>query len=80
MVLQDDWLKHILHVFIGVLITSIDAAMLILEFNSTGNGLGQGEARGFGLDILLLLPDFGGDVLGDQAVRGLDGWEVRLNK
>ena len=77
-VLQDDGLKHLLEVLVGVLITSVDAAVLVVELNGTSNGLGQGEAGGLGLDILQLLPELGGDVLGNQALGRLDGREVRL--
>ena len=52
--------------------------MLVVKLNGASDGLGQGEARGLGLDILQLLPELGGDVLGNQALGRLDGWEVGL--
>ena len=77
-VLQDDGLKDLFEVLVGVLIASVDAAMLVVKLNGASDGLGQGEARGLGLDILQLLPELGGDVLGNQALGRLDGWEVGL--
>ena len=76
-VLQDDGLKDLFEVLVGVLIASVDAAMLVVKLNGASDGLGQGEARGLGLDILQLLPELGGDVLGNQALGGSDGGERR---
>ncbi len=39
MVLQDDGLKDILEVLVGVSISSIDAAVLVVELDGAGNGL-----------------------------------------
>ena len=39
MVFEDERVKYISEVFIGVLVTSIDTAMLIIELNSACNSL-----------------------------------------
>ena len=39
MVFEDERIKYISEVFIGVLVTSIDTAMLIIELNSACNSL-----------------------------------------
>jgi len=49
--------------------------MLVVELNSTGASLGNGEATGLGLDVLDFVPSLLGHVLGDQRVGGLDGRE-----
>ena len=72
MVFTDKRIKDISEVNVRILITSIDTAMLVVEFNGTSNGLGQGEARGLGDVITQFSPFFGGDVLGSQRVGGLD--------
>jgi len=72
MVLADEGIEDISEVNIGVLITSVDAAVLVVEFNCASNGLGQGELRGLGDNIAELVPFLFGDVLGDQGVLGLD--------
>ena len=54
----------------------IPSYYLVVEFNSAGNGLGQGEAGGLGDNARELVPSFLGHVLGDQAVGRLDGWEI----
>ena len=67
-VLADERVEDISEVDVGVLVTGIDTAVLVVELNSAGNGLGKGEARGLGLDTTKLVPFGLGDVLGDQAV------------
>jgi hypothetical protein len=79
-VLQNDGLKDLLEVLIGVLVTGVDAAVLVVKLNGASDGLAEGEAGGLGLDILQLLPQFRGDVLGNQALGRLDGWEIRLKE
>jgi len=71
-VLADEGVEDILEVDVRVLITGVDSAVLVVELNSAGNGLGQGEARGLGDDATQLVPLLLGDVLGSQAVGGLD--------
>jgi hypothetical protein len=72
MVLADEGVEDISEVNIGVLITSIDTAMLVVEFNGAGNSLGQGELRGLGDNLVELVPFFFSHVLGNQGVLGLD--------
>jgi len=67
-VLADEGIKDILEVNVGVLVTSVDAAVLVVELDSASNGLGQGEARGLGDVGTQLVPLFLGHVLGNQAV------------
>ena len=38
---------------------------LIIKFDSTSDGLSEGEAGGLGLDVAQLLPLLGGQVLGN---------------
>ena len=45
---------------------------LVVEFNGAGDGLGEGESRGLGDNAAELVPFLLGDVLGGQAVGGLD--------
>jgi len=68
MVLHNEGIKDIGKVNVGILITSIDTTMLVVEFNGTSNSLGQGEARGGGHVIAQFCPFFGSDVLGGQGV------------
>jgi len=65
-VLADQGVEDISEVNVGVLVTSVDAAVLVVELNSASNGLGQGEARGLGDDSAELVPFLLGDVLGHQ--------------
>merc|ERR1712088_708912 len=62
-------------VLVGVPVTSVDAAVLVVELNGTSDGLDESEAGGLGLDSLELLPLVLGDVLGNEGVLGLDGGE-----
>jgi len=71
-VLADEGVEDISEVDVGVLVTSIDTAVLVVELNSAGNGLGKGEARGLGDNATELVPLLLGHVLGNQAVGGLD--------
>lgn len=74
MVFLDDGVKDILEVLVGIPVTSVDTAVLVIELDGAGNGLGEGEARGGGLVVRKLLPAFLGDVLGHQGVATLDIW------
>merc|ERR1712088_122572 len=66
-------------VLVGVPVTSVDAAVLVVELNGTSDGLDEGEAGGLGLDSLELLPLVLGDVLGNEGVLGLDGGERSID-
>jgi len=75
-VLADQGVEDISEVDVGVLVTSVDAAVLVVELNSASNGLGQGESGGLGDDATKLVPLLLGHVLGDQRVGGLDVGEI----
>jgi len=75
MVLLDDGIKHLSEVLVGVPVSSVDSAVLVVKFDCTGDGLGQGEATGLGLDVLDLVPSLLGHMLGDKGVGGLDDGE-----
>jgi len=66
MIFLDKGIKDRSKVLVGVPITSIDTTVLVVEFNSTCNGLNQCEARCLGLDVFELLPDIFGDMLCNQ--------------
>ena len=38
-ILEDDWVEDILDHLVGVLVSSVDAAVLVIELDGTGNGL-----------------------------------------
>jgi len=71
-VLADERVEDISEVDVGVLVTGVDTAVLVVELDSAGNGLGKGEARGLGDNAAELVPLLLGHVLGNQAVGGLD--------
>merc|ERR1719384_165715 len=47
-VFADEWVEDISKVNVRIFITGVDTAMLVVEFNSDGNSLGQSESRGLG--------------------------------
>ena len=57
---------------VRVPISGVDATVLVIKLDSTGDGLGQGEAAGGGDGPGQLLPQGLGHVLGHQGVLGLD--------
>merc|ERR1719323_21378 len=71
-VVLDDGIEDLGEVLVGVPVTSVDTAVLVVELDGTGAGLGDGEAAGLGLDVLDLVPSLLGDVLGNKGVLGLD--------
>ena len=75
-VLLDDGVEDLREVLVGVPVSSIDTAVLVVELNGAGTGLGDGEATGLGLDVLDFVPSLLGDVLGHQGVGRLDGGEL----
>ncbi len=75
-VLADEGVEDVGKVDVGVLVSGVDAAVLVVELNGAGAGLGQGEAGGLGDDVLHLVPLLLGDVLGHKAVLGLDVGEL----
>ena len=63
---------------VGVPVSGVDAAVLVVELDSAGDGLGQGEPGGDGHSLGQLLPQGLGDILGHQGVLRLDlGERVR---
>jgi len=76
MVFLDDGIKDLREVLVGVPVTSIDSAVLIVKLHGASNSLGDGEVTGLGLDVLHLVPPVLSDVLGHKGVGGLDGWEI----
>merc|ERR1719361_2390911 len=74
-VFADEWVKDFSKVNVRIFITSVDTAMLVVEFNSDGNSLGQSESRGLGDNAGEFVPFFLGDVLSNQRVLGFDFWE-----
>jgi len=75
-VLLDEGIEDILEVLVGIPVTGVDTAVLVVELNSASNGGSEGEARGGSLVGSKLVPLFLGDVLGDQGVLGLDVGEI----
>jgi len=71
-VLADQRVEDIGEVDVGVLVSGVDAAVLVVELNSASDGLGEGESGGLGDNATKLVPLLLGDVLGSQGVGGLD--------
>merc|ERR550532_3490325 len=63
-VLLDDGIEDLREVLVGVKVSGVEAAVLVVELNGAGAGLGDGEATGLGLDVLDLVPSLLGHVLG----------------
>ena len=74
-VLLDDGIEDLSEVLVGVPVSGVDSAVLVVELDGAGTGLGQGEASGLGGDVLDFVPPLLGHVLGDQGVGGQDGGE-----
>merc|ERR1719398_593592 len=75
MVLTDERVKDGGKVLVGVPVSGVDTAVLVVELNGASDGLDEGESGSLGLDSLELLPLVLGDELGNQRVLGLDGGE-----
>merc|ERR1719431_1824635 len=71
-VLLDQGVEHRGEVLVGVPVTSVDTAVLVVKLNSAGDGLDEGESRSLGLDSLELLPFVFSDMLGSKGVLGLN--------
>ena len=74
-VFADEGVKDFSKVEVGIFITSIHTAMLVIEVYCTCNGLSQSETRCLGDNSREFIPSFFGDMLCDQGVLGLDVWE-----
>ena len=72
----DDGVEHRGKVLVGVAIPGVDAAVLVIKLHGTGDGLGEGEARGGGLVGGQGIPLLLGDVLGHQRMLRLDCGEL----
>ena len=75
-VLADEGVEDISKVGVRVLITGVDATVLVVELNCASNGLCKGEARGLGLDLAELVPLVLSHMLSNQAVLRLNNWEL----
>jgi len=76
MVLLDQRIEDNGEVLVGIPVTGIDTAMLVVKVDGASAGLGKGETAGLGLNILELVPFFLGDVLGHKRVGRLDSGEL----
>ena len=56
MVLEDDGVKDVLEHDLGVLVTGVDASVLVIELDGTGNGLekSQWNVREVGIGLYLI--------------------------
>merc|ERR1719391_1448824 len=72
MVFLDDGIKDLCKVLVRVPAAGIDATVLVVKFNSTSTGLGEGETTGLGLNVLHLIPAFLGHMLSHKGVLRLD--------
>merc|ERR1719370_1306226 len=72
MVLLDQGVEHVGEVLVGVPVAGVDAAVLVVELDGAGNGLGQGKSAGLGLNVLQLVPLLLRDMLGHEGVGGLN--------
>merc|ERR1712012_423143 len=75
-VLLDQGVKDWGEVLVRIPVTSVDAAVLVVELDCAGNGLGKSESGGLGGDVLQLVPLVLGDVLGNKGVLGSNEGEV----
>merc|ERR1719322_1589603 len=75
-VLLDDGVEHLGKILVGVSISSVDAAVLVVRLYGASNGLGESEAGGGSLVTSELVPLLLGHMLGHQRVLGLDSWEL----
>jgi len=76
MVFLNERIKNISKVLIWVPVSSIDTTVLIVELNSTGNGLGKSKSWCLGLDLWQFIPFILGDMLGYQRMLGSNEGEV----
>ena len=72
MVVLDHGIKGFSKVFVGVPVHGVDAKLLIVKLDITGDGFGTVEATGVGDLVLDLVPPLLGHMLGDKGVFELD--------
>lgn len=72
MVFLDDGVKDILEILVGIPVTGVDTAVLVVELDGTGDGSLEAEAGGGCLVGSEFIPSLLGDVLGHQRVGALD--------
>merc|ERR1712110_1299629 len=75
MVFKNKWFEDVFEVFVGVLIASINATMLVVEFYSTCDGLSKRKARGSSSVTSKFCPFFGSDMLCNQAMCRSNVWK-----
>merc|ERR1712012_742747 len=75
-VLLDQGVEDWGEVLVRVPVTGVDAAVLVVELDCAGNGLGKSESGGLGGDVLQLVPLVLSDVLGNKGVLGSNEGEV----
>merc|ERR1719471_1532228 len=75
-VLLDQGVKDWGKVLVRIPVTGVDAAVLVVELDCAGNGLGKSESGGLGGDVLQLVPLVLSDVLGNKGVLGSNEGEV----
>ena len=62
MIVLDDSIEDPGEVLVAIAISSVDTAVLVVEFNSICNSLDEGESGGFDLDSLEFIPHILGDI------------------
>ena len=71
-VLADQRVEDIGEVDVGVLVSGVDAAVLVVELDGALAARLEGAASSLGGDVLQFVPPLLGHVLGDQGVGRLD--------
>lgn len=72
MVFLDDGIEDILEILVGIPVTGVDTAVLVVELDGASNGLLEGEAGGGCLVGSEFIPALLGDVLSHKGVGTLD--------
>merc|ERR1719400_2751198 len=75
MVFKNKWLEDVFKVFVGVLIASINATMLVVKLNSTCDGFSKRKARGSSCVTSQFCPFFWSDMLCNQAMGRSNVWK-----
>jgi len=72
MIVLDDGIEDLSKILVGVPVPGVDAAVLVVKLDSTGDGLAQAEAGGGGLDAGEFGPEGGRHVLRYKRMARLD--------